>query len=414
VRLFILFILSWLFASAARAEQHWPDYRGPDGDGISQSTGLPVKWSETENVRWKTAIHSRGHSSPVIWGEQIWLTTATKEGHKLYALCLDKGTGKILLDKKLFDVAEPQNSNELNSFASPSPAIENGRVYMHFGTYGTACLDTNTFETLWQRRDINCEHFQGPGSSPILYKDKLIFNVDGADVQYIIALNKLTGETIWKTTRTGDYEGVNPDLCKAYSTPLICEAAGRTEMISVGARAAMGYDPESGRELWKVTYTGYSNVWRPLVADGVAYINTGFVNAELWAVKLGGSGDVSQSHVLWKSKKYVDRRPSPLIIDNRIYVLRDSGITACLDAKTGEPIWSQRIGGNFSASLLYADGRIYIFSHEGKATLIKPGDKFEKIAENQLDEGFMASPAISGKALYLRTLTHLYRIENEK
>ena len=230
------------------------------GNGISQSTVLPITWSEKENVRWKTAIHGRGHSSPVIWGEQIWLTSATDDTHRLYVLCVDRDSGKILLNRELFKLAEPQHSNRLNTYASPSPVIEKGRVYVHFGTYGTACLDTHTFEVLWQRRDINCQHIEGPGSSPIVYKDKLIFNVDGGDVQYVVALNKQTGKTAWKTTRTTDYKGLSPTFCKAYSTPLICQATGRTELISAGAQAAMGYDPNNGRELWKVCYKGCSNV----------------------------------------------------------------------------------------------------------------------------------------------------------
>jgi len=368
---------------------------------------MPVSWSESKNIKWKTAIHDRGHSSPVIWGKGIWLTTATEDGHKLYVLCVDRESGQVLVDKKLFDVAEPQFSNQLNSYASPTPVVEEGRVYVHFGTYGTACLDSQTGKVLWQRTNINCDHMMGAGSSPFLFEDKLIFHVDGGDVQYVIALNTQDGTTAWKTPRSAGLADYIADNRKAYSTALIVEVEGHLEMISPGAQAVYGYNPHTGKELWKVRYPGgYSNVARPVVEKGTAFINTGYNKAQLWAVKLGGRGDVTGTHVSWKQTKYIGQRSSPLLVNGMIYLVTDTGVASCLDSVSGEAVWNERLRGNFSASPVFAGGRIY-FSNQ----VIKPSRSYTRVAMNTLDDGLMASPAIAGKALYLRTASHLYRIE---
>jgi len=406
-----LILTLMLSAASAVAEENWPQFRGPSGDGHTDAVGLPLTWSETENVVWKTAIHGRGHSSPVIWAEQIWMTTAAEDGKQMFAVCVDRDTGRILHDIRLFTNEVLQITHSMNSFASPTPVIEEGRVYISFGTYGIACLDTETGKTVWARRDLNCDHFRGPGSSPFLFGDLLIQHYDGFDVQYVAALDKTTGKTVWKTDRSTKFANDNGDFRKAFCTPIVIEVDGRRQLISPGAQATMAYDPYTGKELWRVCWSGYSTASRPLFGHGLLYLNTGFGKAQLWAVRPDGSGDVTDTHVVWKLLKGVPSKPTPLLIGDLIFMVDDGGIASCVKALSGEVVWQNRLGGDHSASPVYAEGRIYFFSHQGAAVVIEAGRQFEVLAENQLDEGFMASPAVAGKALFLRTRTHLYRIE---
>ena len=396
--------------TAARAGDNWPSFRGPTGDGHSDSQGLPLTWSETENVKWKTPIDGKGWSSPVVWNGQIWLTTAPEDGKKLRAICVDFKSGKILHDKVVFAPAEPQFCHAMNSYATPTPAIEAGRVYVHFGVHGTACLDTKTGKTLWSRDDLPCNHFRGPASSPIIHGDLLHVNFDGFDLQYVVALDKATGKTVWKRDRGDVYTATDGDAKKAYSTPQIVEYGGRTQLISPGASATMAYDPESGEQLWIVKHGGMNASARPLFGLGKVFINTGAGGLNLFAVRPDGSGDVTDTHIEWKCNKGVPTRSSQLLIDDLIYMVSDSGIGSCIEAETGESVWQKRLGENDCASPIYADGRIYFFDEAGTAVVLAPGRKYDELARNKLDAGFMASPAVSGKSLILRTKTHLYRI----
>lgn len=406
-----------------QASDNWPQFRGPDGTGHSDARDLPTEWSESKNVVWKTAIHDRGWSSPVIYGKQIWLTTASKDGRQLYALCIDRDTGKIIRDMKLFDVAEPQFAHAFNTYASPTPVIEQGRVYITFGSPGTAAIDTKTFKVIWQRRDFECNHFRGAGSSPIIFRNLLLMHFDGSDHQFVVALDKNTGKTVWQTNRSIDFQDLDKngkpaaegDLRKAFSTPHVVQLNGRWEMISLGAKAAYSYDPLTGKELWRVEERGqHSASTRPVLGHGMIFYPTGFSNGQLYAVRTGGNGLITDTHVAWRLKRGASNKPSILLIGDLIYMIGDTGIATCVEAKTGDIVWQQRIGGEYSASPVYADGKIWMFSEEGKTTVIKPGRTFEKLAENNLDDGFLASPAIAGKAFYLRTRTHLYRIEKTK
>jgi len=406
--------LALLLSSAVptAADDPWPQFLGPAGNGSCRQADLPLKWSETKNVCWKTAIHGRGHSSPVVWGKQVWLTTATDDGKQLFAVCVDRESGRIVHDVRVFEVEKPEPIAELNTYASPTPVVEAGRLYVHFGCYGTACLDTASGKTLWSRRDLRCNHFRGPGSSAFVYKHLLVLTFDGFDVQYLTALDTRTGETVWKTDRSTDYGNADGDNRKAFSTPIVIDAGG-PQLFSCGAFAAEAYEPETGRELWKVAYPpGFSNVSRPLFDRGLVFLDTGFGRPEIWAVRPDGRGDITKSHVVWKSKaKNLPMKPSCVLADGLIFCASDNGFATCLDTKDGKTVWQERIHGFFSASPLSAPGRIYFFDQDGKTTVIAAQRHFKVLAANQLDDGFMASPAVTGKALILRTKTHLYRIE---
>ncbi|MDZ4802100.1 MAG: PQQ-binding-like beta-propeller repeat protein [Bryobacteraceae bacterium] len=419
-------LLPILFASLAcplmRGSENWPQFRGPDGTGHSDSSGLPLKWSETQNVVWKTPIHDRGWSSPVVYGNQIWLTSATKDGTQLFVICIDRETGKVIRDWKLFDVGKPQFAHAFNTHASPTAVIEEGRVYITFGSAGTAAIDTKTFKVLWERRDIECNHFRGAGSSPVIFQNLLLMHFDGSDHQFAMALDKKTGKTVWLTKRSIDFQDLDQngkpaaegDLRKAFSTPQVERINGRWEMISLGAKAAYGYDPFTGKELWRVEERAqHSASTRPVLGHGMIFFPTGFSAGQLLAVRTGGNGLITDTHVQWKVKRGVPNKPSVLLVGDLIYMIGDTGIASCIDAKTGEQVWQQRIGGEYSASPVYADGRLWFFSEDGKTTVLKPGRVFEQVGENRLEDGFLASPAIAGKAFYLRTRTHLYRIEEK-
>ena len=418
-----------ILLSPAMSAGDWPEFRGTWSNGLASvpgsntSTDIPLHWSESENVKWKTPIPYKGWSTPVVMDDQVWLTTATLDGNDFYVICVDAKSGVIRLNQKLFHAENPEPlGNPLNSYASPTPVIEPGRVYIHFGSYGTACLDTKTFDVLWKRDDLPCRHFRGPGSSLILYNDLLILTMDGVDVQYLVALDKATGLTVWKTDRTADWNDLDSDgkpigegdLRKAYSTPLIIDVEGKTQMISVGAKAVYGYDPVDGRELWKVHTPAFSGASRPVYGKGIAYMISGFGKTELLAIRADGSGDVTDTHIVWKTGRNMPRTPSILLIDDLLFAINDTGTVTCLEALSGEEVWSHRIPADYAASLLYADGRIYCFDMDGKTTVFRAARKFEVLATNTLDSGFMASAAVSGKTLFLRTKTHLYRIETSE
>jgi outer membrane protein assembly factor BamB len=413
-------LLIWSLAVSSLADSNWPQFRGPKGDGHSDAKGLPLTWSETENVRWKAPIHGKAWSSPVVWGNQVWVTTAPEEGTRLYAICIDKESGKILRDIKLFDVVLPQYVHPFNTYASPTPVIEEGRVYVTFGAPGTACIDTQSGKVLWQRRDLKCNHFRGAGSSPILYKDLLIMNFDGSDHQFVIALDQNTGKTAWQTKRSVDFQDLGPDgeaqaegdFRKAFSTPHVAAIDGKDILLSSGAKAHYAYDPLTGKELWRVEERGqHSASTRPVVGHGLIFFPTGFSKGQLLAVKPGGSGVVTDTHVAWRAKRGVPNKPSLILASDFVFMVDDNGFASCLEAKTGKELWQERIGGAYSASPIIAEGRIYALSEDGKTVVFEAAREFKRLAENKLADGFMASPAVSGKALFLRTKKALYRIE---
>lgn len=395
------------------AADNWPQFRGPTCQGHADDADIPTTWSETKNVAWKTPIHGRGWSSPVVWGDRVWLTTATADGKQMFAVCVDRDSGTIVHDLKVFENDKPEEIHQLNSYASPTPCIEEGRVYVHFGSYGTACIDTTSGKTLWRRRDLPCNHFRGPGSSPMFYGDAILIHYDGYDFQYVVALDKRTGETVWKSDRLIDFGTDNGDFKKAYCTPLLIETHGRKQLISPASKAVVALDPDTGKEIWKVRYNEFSATARPVFGHGLVFVNTGFGKAELWAIRPGGEGDVTDTHVAWRVSRQIGSKPSPVLVGDNLYQVHDSGVASALDARTGNEVWTKRLSGQFSASLLASQGKVYFFSQQGPTYVVKAGNSFEQIAENKLDAGCMASPAVAGNALFVRTETHLYRIEKK-
>lgn len=399
-----------LLLLALPAAADWPQLRGPHGAGRSTATDLPLTWSETENVAWKVPLPGRGHSSPVVLGDELWLTTALEEERSLRALGLDAATGKVRFDVEVFRPAAWQASHPDNSYASPTPVIEKGRVYVHFGAYGTACLDTASGEVLWKRDDLVIDHEVGPGSSPILFEDLLIVNFDGTDRQFVAAFHKESGELAWRTERTFA-EGDKGPHKKAFSTPIVVYYQGRPEIVTVGADQVTALLPRTGEKVWEVRFEGYSAVALPSAGLGRVFVDTGFVKPHLLSIRLGGHGDVTESHVDWRYHGQVPADPSPLLVGDRIFMVHDSGIATWLDARRGESVWRQRLGGRHWASPIYAGGRIYTWSAEGETVVLAAADEFRELARNRLDGQIHATPAADGHAFFVRTTTHLYRLE---
>jgi outer membrane protein assembly factor BamB len=401
--------------STLSAGDNWPQYRGPNGDGHSDAKRLPTTWSETENIRWKVAVHDKGWSSPVVWGQQVWVTTAKEDGKEFYAVCLDRKTGRSIHDIHLFSEPNPDPKiPQYNSFASPTPCLEEGRIYAHFGTHGTACLDTASGKVLWQRRDLPCNHFRGPASSPVVYQDWLYLLFDGFDRQYVACLDKRTGKTVWQKDRDLPYKNTgraetDGDLKKAFATPSVFEINGRLQLVAPAAMGTIAYDPATGAEIWRVIHGGMNESCRPILAHGLIYLTAGS-SSTLLAVKAGGTGDLTRSGVIWKVEKVGPGKPSPIVVGDLVYFVNDTGIAFCLDARTGARVWDERLQGKFSASPVSADGLIYFPGENGTTFVVSTGREFNLVAANKLDAGCMASPAVAGSDLFLRTRTHLYCI----
>tara|TARA_R110002072_G_scaffold13481_3_gene56975 strand:+ start:45292 stop:46614 length:1323 start_codon:yes stop_codon:yes gene_type:complete len=430
-----LLTFSFLSAIVHAEEGYWNQFRGPHADGTSESTGLPLTFGEGSNeVVWKVPMTGRAWSSPVVWENQLWVTNAPeivnpegatnqdsfskgakplKDPLRLSAVCLDLKTGKVIHDVTIAEVYEPQYTHPTNSLASPTPWIEEGRIYVHFGTYGTACLDTATGKKIWENNELECHHWRGPGSSPIVHGDLLFLTFDGYDKQFIAALNKHTGKLVWKTDRGIDYGTDNGDRKKAYSTPLIVDAGGRDVLVSPFAMATIAYVPETGEPVWRVNHGGMNAGSRPLAGNGLVYISAGSGAESLIAVDPIGKGDITETNIKWKAGRMIPKRPSQVLIGDRYFMMEDGGVCSCLDALTGESLWAERVSGAYWSSPLYANGHLYCCSQDGKVAVIKVGDHFELIHETVFDDGFTASPIVANDSLILRSHSHIYRIAKQ-
>lgn len=425
-----------LIVSTACAGE-WRQFRGPDGQGRAEARNLPVTWSETENVQWKTAVPGRGWSSPVYADGKIWLTTGVEksltpealqkqkltklafnpmakemslvESVSLRAVSIDADNGKVLTDTELMTVKEPPGIHTLNSFASPTPVLDGQLLICHFGELGTACLDTTTQRIMWSTV-LPAAHAVGAGSSPIVYGDLVIIPCDGTDQQYIVALNKLTGKEVWKTKRPR-MSGFLGDFHKAFSSPLVVNVKGVDQVVIPGAQWFASYDPVTGKEIWRVRHgDGFSNSSCPVSSGDLVCIASGVGKTNLFAIRLDGTGDVTKSHVAWKIGKQIPVISSPVIVDRQIYYVNDQGVASSANLSDGTVLWTKRIAGNYSASPLAADGKIYFSSQDGKTTVIAPGSEYHELAVNGLQGQLMASPVVLDDSLLLRTDSHLYRI----
>jgi hypothetical protein len=419
------FILHWfsivwggLSMSCTHPDAHWTHFRGSHLDGIAYVSACPANWNPDTHIVWKKEIHGRGWSSPVVLDNQIWLTTATPEGDKMYAISLDLPSGDILFDILLFTPDSIYRKHDINSYATPTPCIEKNYVYVHFGRYGTACLSTRDGSTIWKREDLSCSHVQGPGSSPILYKNLLILHLEGTDRQIITALDKATGETVWETERPAEiYRKLEPIGRKAYITPIVTRIKGKNMLISNGSAACIAYDPDTGKEIWRIVRGEDSTIAMPFAEAGIVYFYTGFITteekdrfAELISVNPDGEGDIGEKNIRWRIQSPILQLSTPVIKDGLIYTVDTKSRMMCINAKSGETVWSHRVKGKYNSSPVYADGKIYFSSTNGKTIVIREGPELNIISENKLEGEIWTTPAIIQNSMIIRTSAYLYRI----
>ena len=412
--------ISQNFSSLAQ-QINWTHFRGTNLDGISSEKSAPLSWNDSTNIAWKTKIDGRGWSSPVVYGNQVWLTTASEDGKQMYGVCIDFDTGKEIFRIRVFEPAKVKPKHDFNSYATPTPCIENGLVYLHFGTYGTACLRTVDGTVVWKRTDLNCDHVQGPASSPILYKDKLILHIEGADVQYIIALDKNTGKTVWKTDRPAEcYDKLQKIGKKAYITPIIINVKGKDLLISNGSAACIAYDPLTGKEVWRVIEGEDSTIAMPFSENDIVFFYTSFVTpkegeqyCELLAVDPWGEGDVTATKILWRMKSPILQLLTPLVRNGLIYTIDTKNNLFCIEAATGKIIYSKRLNKKFESSPVYAAGNIYFTSTDGETIIIPEGKNLEITGRNKLQGEVLATPAILRNSLIIRTSNYLYKIASD-
>ena len=413
VRLLIGLLLAWP-AAVATAED-WPEFRGPTGQGLASATSLPVKWDLQANVRWKIPVPGKGWSSPIVHNGCIFLTTAVPseedppKRQSLRALCLDAAKGETLWDVEVFvkQMGPDETINAKNSFASPTPITDGEHVFVHFGPDGTACLDRDG-KRIWANDRLRYNPQHGAGGSPIFSGSRLVFHCDGAEDPFVVALDRDSGSVAWRTPR--------PPMASpkwSFATPLAIEVEGTRQLVSPAAQMVCSYDPSSGEELWRVRYPNkWSIVPRPVFSHGLVFVCTGYAGpAELLAIRPTGSGDVTDSHVAWRTDDNVPHIPSPLIVGNEIFLVSDNGIASCRDVETGALRWRHRVGGSFSASPVHAAGYIYMMSERGVCTVIAAGREYQELATNDLQEPTLASCAVVDGAIIVRTERHLYRIE---
>lgn len=416
-------------AQPAIAPAFWPDKAGPNLDGSASAADaekIPTEWDGDSgtNIAWSVELEGLGHSSPVIGGDLVWFTAATEDGTKQFVYAINRHDGSIVHHKLMFENPDPEElGNPLNNYAAPSPVLEDDAVYIHFGTYGTARLDPVTCEKVWERRDINVRHFRGPGSSPVIFENLILLSFDGIDQQFVTALDKTTGATVWKTARTTDYGDLDEDgkptrdgdMRKAYHTPSVFEIGGRQQMISVGSRAAFGYDVRTGEELWTIRHGGFNAAIRPLRHGDLLFLNTGSERSHTLAVRIDDkmTGDITESHIVWDREKRNASEANPVIVGDLFIQITRGGIVSCNDVMTGDEIWEERLPGQFLPAPLVSGDRLYFSNDRGETHLVRAAKTWEVLGMNQLPSPISSSIAVAEGAIFLRTKTHLHKIVRE-
>ena len=404
----LIALLAVLAQSCNLSAADWWQFRGPLGNGVAGQADLPVKWDTETNVRWKIPLSGQGWSSPLIVGGRIYLTAAvpTDSGYSLRALAIEAVSGKQAWETEVF--VQPGAAPAIhgkNSHASPTPVLVDGRLYVHFGHQGSACLDTKG-KVLWKATDIDYAPVHGNGGSPIVVNGKMIFSVDGAKQTFVVALNCKDGSEAWRHNR-------NSDAARkfSFSTPVAVDVNGRTQIISPGTDVVHSLDLEDGSVVWYATYDGYSVVPRPIYGHGMVYMGTGWGTPNVLAISVDGKGDVTETHIRWRLSRGAPHTPSLLLVKDDLFMVSDRGIASCVDARTGEIHWQQRIGDAYSASPIYAGGRVYFLSEGGIGTVIAAAREFQSLGINKIGERTLASYGVTGNALIIRTGKQLYRIE---
>ena len=385
----------------------WPQFRGPGAQGHANAK-LPVDISATsDHLKWKVPVPGNGWSSPVIVNGKIFLTSAIEQGEglSLNALCLNADDGKLLWNTPIFAIASAPRMHRKNSQASPTPIVDTQRVYVHFGHLGTAALSLDG-KVAWKNDAIKYPPVHGNGGTPALVDKKLIFSCDGARDPFVIALNTKDGSQAWKVNRS-----IDAKRKFSFSTPLELQTNTGTQVLLPGSDMIGAYDPANGKEIWRATYDGYSVVPRPVIGHGMVFFSTGFDRAKTMAVELGGKGDVTETHVKWILPKGAPHTPSMILTGNELFMVSDGGIASCVDAKSGEVHWSERLGGGCSASPILANGKLYQVNEAGTVYVLEAGKEFKLLSKKSLGERSLASPAVAHGALYIRTTDHLWRFE---
>jgi outer membrane protein assembly factor BamB len=413
-----LLLLPFFVFTAAAAD--WPQFRGPDGDGHATAKNLPLKWNSSTNIAWRVKIPGSGWSSPSLYQGRIYLTTAVvtagdeaspKADRSLRALCLNATTGHVEWDREVFaqeGAKAPDTIHRKNGHASPTPLVVDGKVYVHFGHQGTACLDLEG-KKLWENRKFYYEPRHGNGGSPILVDGKLIFACDGTVEQYILALNASNGDIAWKFKRLTEAKSKF-----AFATATVITVDGKKQVISPGADIVNALDPATGKEIWRAAYEGYSIVPKPVFGDGLVYVSSAFDTPEVLAIDPTGTGDVTGSNVKWVESKYAPKTPSMIFDDGLLYLVTDAGMVACREAKSGKLLWqSDRVLRDCSASPILSEGKLYALDEFGKCAILAAGRQYKLIGVNELsDERTLASMAVDDGTIYLRGEKYLYCIKN--
>lgn len=400
--------------------ENWPQFRGPTGQGLSKEKNLPLHWSAGENVVWKTEIAGESWSSPIIWGDRVFVTTATDSGETCRVISLDRRSGKVLWNKEIFKQILRRKEGR-NTYATPTPATNGERVYACFGDGSFVALNFSG-EVVWTNRDYKFYGQHGLGSSPILYRDLLIMARDGSsegedkklgwqkpwDQSYVLALDVKTGRERWKGSR-----GLSRI---SHCVPRIwIPTGGSAQIISEAGDVVQGFDAENGRRLWSSEVIGEGKVPSVVLGDGLVFTSGGWGGKEsIKAFRLGGAGDLKETNLLWEQKKGMPKVPSMIYVKPFLFAISDGGIATCMKSDSGEVVWQERVGGNFSASPASAEDRIYFLSDEGETTIIAAEPEFKVLARNSLNEKCQASMALSQGQIFIRTEKNLYCVEEKR